>query len=244
MDIRKLAYETARVIIGNVRNYALNWTQIRVGETPKIPYIVVPHHNTGFDGVLVSSLIPERVHFWMQFEGVFNSNWRKVLELFEQVPIKLNGRLDREGLKKARQKSLEYLRQPGNVIGLFNDGPSALLKVNERILELEERPNYTGAADLAIAAQAPVVPVSIYSALDFRENFWAWKQSSGLGERTGGSKFRQLLRERVFGTKQDYHVLFSEPLEPIRNKKALAEEIRRKQIEGYNFLKINSKRAS
>jgi 1-acyl-sn-glycerol-3-phosphate acyltransferase len=237
MNMKNLAYWVPRRILSGVRNYILDWVSVQVGNIPEGSYVAVPHHNTGFDGVLVSTLINEKTHFWIQFERVFNSNWKKVLDLLEEIPIKINGGVDRESLEDAIKQSRHYLKQGRQVVGVFNDGPSANLRFNGRILELEERPNYTGAAYLAKLADVPVVPISLWCPQDFREKFWAWKQGASLGDRTGGSKFRELCLERLFGEKQPYRVWFGEPLEPCTDKKTFAKKIREEQLRGYNQIR-------
>jgi 1-acyl-sn-glycerol-3-phosphate acyltransferase len=241
MNANSLVYFGTRKIGAQLRDYILDWRLLQLGEIPRGSYIVVPHHNTGFDGPLISTLVPEKTHFWIQFENVFNSKWKNVLDIFGEIPIKVNGIIEKENLQNAIRQSRFYLEGYRQVVGIFNDGPSANLRVNGKILELEERPNYTGAAHLAKLANVPVVPISMWCPASFREEYWAWKQSSDEDTRTGGSKFRELFMRRTRGEKPIYSILFGVPLEPGKDKKAFAKEIRDKQIEGYTFLRETGK---
>jgi len=251
MNIKKIEYKVLRGSFCLVRDKLLDLEVTRETEEPEQPYVMIPHHCTGFDGVLMHTLTERQSHFWVQFENVFDSRWKRFLEFIGEIPIKVNGEKDRKNIREAINQSRSYLSQPNQVVGFFNDGPSARLSVDGRILELEERPNYSGGAHIGQLTGAPIVPVSIWCPPDFQKKYWAWKTNlQGTDEQVNiiqapdnaerkrhlGGKFIELLVERLNGKAMPYKVFFGAPIEPIRNKEALVAKIRDEQVRNYKTL--------
>lgn len=124
------------------------WRGHRVGAryVPKTgPVILAANHSSFMDGPLVFGLSPRPVHFIVKTE-MFHGFFGTVLDTFGQIPIDRSG-ADRRALTSA----LGVLRRQGTV-GIFPEGRRGRGDVQEA---------HSGAAWLALAAKAPIVPVAI-----------------------------------------------------------------------------------
>jgi 1-acyl-sn-glycerol-3-phosphate acyltransferase len=109
------------------------------------PVILAANHASFMDGPLVFGMAPRPVHFIVKTE-MFHGPIGLVLDTFGQIPI------DRSGAdRKALTTALAVLRR-GDVVGIFPEGRRGRGDVQAA---------HAGAAWLALAAKAPVVPVAI-----------------------------------------------------------------------------------
>ena len=229
--------------------FVRRYLDVQITGNEKIPRndscIFVTHHCLYFDGILIGAVFDKKIHGWIA-ENVFLRR-KNLYERLELIPVKINADQGREGrneMMKAYQKTKElsifWLRNTPDVVVTTNDGlAECCVNKDGSVMSLEERENHSGAASLAYEANSDsernicVFPLSCWIPKEHREQLliaegkWGWKSLLYL------EKHRKI----------PYKIYINNPLssKDYNHKKKLQEEIRRRQIEGYNILENMSK---
>ncbi len=106
---------------------------------PKESAILVANHAINLDGPLISMFMNKQIHFWVQYEDVYEKN-PKLLGSIGEIPVKVQEK-DRHFWKDITlEKSLFYLEKTNDFIGIFPEGPME---------SLNKKKSYRGAVNLA-----------------------------------------------------------------------------------------------
>jgi hypothetical protein len=202
--------------------------------------IFVTHHCLYFDSILLGAVFDKKIHGWIA-ENVFLKR-KKLYDYLELIPIKTGGGANREKrneLMKAYQKtvdlSLFWLKNTSDAVATTNDGLAECC-INEagNVISLDERNNHCGATNLAYESNINskkdilVFPISCWIPKEHRKELliargkWGWK---GL---------LYLEKQRRISCL----IYVNDPLSSkiYDHKKKLQDEIRKRQIKGYNLL--------
>jgi len=202
--------------------------------------IFVTHHCLYFDSILLGAIFDKKIHGWIA-ENVFSKR-KKLYERLELIPIKTGGDENRENrkelmdsYKKTVDLSLFWLKHTFDAVATTNDGlAECCLDQAGNVISLENRKNYSGAVNLAYGSNQGsekdilVFPISCWIPEEHRRELliakgkWGWR---GL---------LYLEKQR----KIPCRIYVSEGLSPKNydHKKKFQDEIRRRQVEGYNIL--------
>ena len=124
------------------------------------PAVLVSNHISGLDPVLIQYACPRLVMWMMAREYYEMRSMRWFFELVDVIPVERSGRD-----LGATRTALRALRR-GRVVGLFPEGRISLTGQIE--------PLQTGAAMLAIRAEAPVYPMYIDGSVRYRDMLEAY----------------------------------------------------------------------
>jgi len=211
--------------------------------------IFVTHHCLYFDSILLGAVFDKKIHGWIA-ENVFLKR-KNLYECLELIPVKTSigtststSHEERNEIMKAYQKTRElsifWLRNTSDAITTTNDGlAECCLSKTQGVIDLNERKNHSGAANLAYESNSDskknilVFPISCWIPGEQREKLliaegkWGWKS------------ILYLEKERRIPCK----IYINDPLSSrtYNHKKKLQEEIRKRQIDGYNLLEKISK---
>lgn len=116
---------------------------------PKESAILVANHCTPMDGLLLSSIIFNQIHFFIQYEGIHDTITGWILEKGGGIFVK------EEGInKEAINKSKYVLTKTNDYIGIFPEGPM-------KDLDKLDTP-YDGAAYLSFLTNKDIIPMGIF----------------------------------------------------------------------------------
>ena len=106
---------------------------------PKESAILVASHATNLDGLFISMFIKKQIHFWIQYENVYEKN-PKLLDSIGEIPVKVKEKDIKSWKDITLYRSLFYLENTNDFIGVFPEGPVASTNDNKV---------YRGAVNLA-----------------------------------------------------------------------------------------------
>jgi hypothetical protein len=207
--------------------------------------IFVTHHCLYFDSILLGAVFNKKIHGWIA-ENVFLKR-RGLYERLELIPVRTDTSMSHEerneimrAYQKTRELSIFWLRNTSDAIATTNDGlAECCLNKEGSMIELNERKNYSGAVNLAYEANSDskqdtlVFPISCWIPKEHRkklliaEGKWGWKSLLYLEKQK----------------KIPCGICINNPLslKTYDHKKKFQDEIRKEQIDGYNFLEKISK---
>jgi 1-acyl-sn-glycerol-3-phosphate acyltransferase len=172
---------------------------------PKESAILVASHATNLDGLFISMFIKKQIHFWIQYENVYEKN-PKLLDSIGEIPVKVK-EIDIKFWKDITlYKSLFYLKNTNDLIGVFPEGPAALTNNNKV---------YRGAVNLACkynekyGKTKKIVPGGLWVHDEDKKRLE--KYGSGVNLKKG----IEIISENI-SRKIQYHALFGEAIE-IKN---------------------------
>ncbi len=135
---------------------------------PKGPAIIVPNHCIGIDGITLGDIIPKRIHFFVQNEGLYSRNLLMEFSCWAcgLIPVNVdNLNSNRVALTRAK----DYLDCSSDLIGIFSEGPTKRL---DQTKPLQERNHYPSASHLSIKTNNPIIPIAIKTIPEVEENLW------------------------------------------------------------------------
>jgi len=242
-----------RVVKYCLQPFIKRYLDIQVIGHEKVPKedscIFVTNHCVYFDGIILGSVLDKKIHGWIA-ENVFLKR-KELYERLELIPVKTstgpNTNTSHEqrneimnAYKKTRELSHFWLRNTSDAIQTTNDGlAECCIDGNGAVIGLEERKNHSGAANLAYDVDSD----SGKSVLVFPVSSWIPKEHRKkllIAEGVGGWKSWLYLEKN---RKIPFKIYINEGLssKDYDHKKKLQEEIRKRQIEGYNLLEQISK---
>ncbi len=130
--------------------------------------IIVPNHCIGIDGITLANLIPKRIHFFVQNEGLYSRNLLMEFSCWAcgLIPVNVdNLNSNRVALTRAK----DYLDCSSDFVGIFSEGPTKRL---DKTKSLRERDHYPSASHLSIKTNKPIIPIAIKTISDVEENLW------------------------------------------------------------------------
>ena len=239
-DLRRKRKELRERIVRYVTGpLAERWLDVKIDGLENIPeesFIVAPHHQIGLDGWIIKNEFIKKakrvIHWWTQFEGVFNSRWRGLLEQFEEIPLSLK---NNKSYPEVIKQSTLWLENTNDIIGIFESPSENGIERDEvrrliRIIPIYDpyRPNFGGAVTLASKSKKPIVPISEWCPHEASIKLWQW----GYG---GPYRIAQNFGYMEAKKKIPYYIQIGKALHPkqFSNKQELREEVRRSQIEMY-----------
>jgi hypothetical protein len=169
---------------------------------PKESAILVASHATNLDGLFISMFIKKQIHFWIQYENVYEKN-PKLLDSIGEIPVKVKGKDIKFWKDITLYKSLFYLKNTNDFIGVFPEGPAALIDSNKV---------YRGAVNLACkynekyCKTKKIVPVGLWANDEDKKKLE--KYESGVNIK----KAVKIISENI-SRKIQYHALFGEGIE-------------------------------
>ena len=199
------------------------------------------HHCFSFDWMALCYLFDKKVHGWFDTR-VFNPH-KRFCELGELIPVRTqfaDARRELRGAYELVKKISKVWFDNTNEIVMANiDGPSELSIENGKVVELEERKMTPWPSNVVmdiyqdsvkrggIREDIPILTYSAWVPEQHRDSLFV---SHGLKQ-----AMKYLFRNR----KIPYFFQVSEPIYPsdFKNKRELAEEVKNRQIEGYNGAK-------
>jgi len=117
---------------------------------PKKSAILVANHCTPLDGFLVSSVMYKQMHFWVQYENIYDTKSGKILETIGEVFVKVDKKENIGTIKDTEN----YLKKTKDYIGIFPEGPV-------KDLDKSQTP-YSGATYLAYLTGKDIIPLGIF----------------------------------------------------------------------------------
>ncbi len=213
-----LLYRTAHILLNTIGLPCFNPKIYGKENIPKESSILVANHATSLDGILVSMFTKKQIHFWIQYENVYEKN-PKLLESIGEIPVKVK-ELDIKFWKNITLKrSLFYLKNTNDFIGIFPEGPMEKLNKNK---------TYRGAINLACEYEKihknrkKIVPVGLWVPEKYNEKIN--KYTSGFDSK----KVINVLKENTF-RRIPYYAFFGEGIEVkscnSKEQKKLAKDI-------------------
>jgi 1-acyl-sn-glycerol-3-phosphate acyltransferase len=172
---------------------------------PKESAILVANHATNLDGLLISMFINKQIHFWIQYEDVFEKREFLFYSIGE-IPVKVKEN-DRNFWKHTTlDKSLYLLENTDDFIGIFPEGPTIKKK----------KIAHRGAVNLACKYNEKndkikgIVPVGLYVSEKYK------RRLENYGRKSGFAKTAYHLIMDNFNDKIPYYALFGKPIQ-IKN---------------------------
>ncbi len=148
------AYEVLERV--RFRELARQLYRVRIAGAERVPasgpVILVANHESMFDPWLLALVTPRQVHYMAKAELWRHRPVARVLESFGAFPVERG-----TGDATAISRAADLLRK-GEVLGMFPQGTSK---------RRPSRPYHRGAARLALATGAPVVPVRLVGTRGF-----------------------------------------------------------------------------
>jgi len=139
------------VLKGLLRTYMalfMDGVQVEGKENlPPGPKIIVGNHPHATDAFVLPSIVPEKIHFFVQEEAFTLPVIGKIFAWSDQIPVVVGQ--GQNAIEMARQRL-----QMGNVVGIFPEGRMSGSR--------EVRRAGAGAALLAIETGVPLVPIGFY----------------------------------------------------------------------------------
>jgi len=174
--IEKFSYYTGRAFFQRrLKNY-FDFRIIGEENLPKESAIVVPNHQTGIYGLILSTCLSRHIHFLIQNEGVYDSKLKFCLWAIGEIPVNIDKRSTNKIVLKRAEDYLQHCR---DFIGIFSEGPSKeLVDENGEIIPVFRREHYLGAAHLAIKNMRSIIPIGIRLAEDFINDLWTFPISA------------------------------------------------------------------
>jgi 1-acyl-sn-glycerol-3-phosphate acyltransferase len=198
---------------------------------PKESCMIITHHGIYFDSFVVANAVDKRIHGWVA-ESVFEKR-KGLYEFLELIPVYTNQETTKIERAKAIEKfnyskalSLFWLHNTNDVVVLTNDGlAESCIDANDQVIDLSNRANHSGAANVAFEANVPVVPITSWLPKEHRRNLLL---SNGVE-----SFFYLEKHKRI-----PFRMYINEPIMPgeCKSKKELQNEIRKRQLDGLSIL--------
>jgi len=169
---------------------------------PKGSAILVADHSTKLDGLFISMFIKKQIHFWIQYENVYEKN-PKLLDSIGEIPVKVNEVDIRFWKDVTLYKSLFYLKNTNDLIGVFPEGPLASTN-NSKV--------YRGAVNLACKYNEKynktmkIVPVGLWTNDEARKRLE--KYESGVSVKKAFNIISKNISKKI-----KYYALFGEAVE-------------------------------
>jgi 1-acyl-sn-glycerol-3-phosphate acyltransferase len=216
--VEKVVYNSARAFYSWSLNRAFNVKLEGERNLPNGPGIIALNHCLGLDGFLTAITIPKQIHYFIQYEGVYERNLYNRMACWglgyipASVAEKPNKRINLESFRRAK----DYLKLFSDLVGIFIDGPAMDLTVNGKVLSLiERRPKLKhGGAALFFCAndsgnrEIPIIPVGMWAHESVKALLW----KTGFDEREQTERY--LREEKNKGNKIKYVIRIGEPIYP------------------------------
>ena len=178
---------------------------------PETSAIMTPNHCINIDGIIVKSNLTKETnrlyHFWIQDEGVYSRSWKRKAFLWAmgEIPVKVDARSSNRAVLR---RTYEHFDRNNDIIGIFSEGPSKDLIKNGKVIPLEDRVHFTGAANLSIGKVVPIVPVGITSSKEAERLTWSQEANA---ETNGKSFVKDYVKENG---KIPYRINIGKPIHP------------------------------
>lgn len=224
-------YWLKNTILSPLINRLLDIQAIGLENVPKQPCIIVTHHCLYFDSSVIGVSLDRKIHGWIDEDAFSKPGLRILSTMLEQVPVKTGGQATRKDYKRTKEMSIVWLKNTKDLVALTNDGASRyLFDGNGNIKDLSSRMNYSGAANLGMETNVPIIPTALWIPPKHQKELFVSK---------GLRSINYMERNK----KIPYLIYFSKPLYPsqYKSRKDLQEDIRKKQLESYE--KISNKSA-
>ena len=144
--IEKIFYGLSKIIYGyNARKY-LDFIVKGEENLPEESAIIVPNHCICFDGGLITTNIKKQIHYFVQYENVYDSKFKIFWWLTGQIPVKVDTVFNRVASKRSK----DYLGRTEDYIGIFSEGPTKdLIDEGGKPIEIKDRIHHPSASSLA-----------------------------------------------------------------------------------------------
>ena len=192
---------------------------------PKESSILVASHATNLDGLFMSMSIKKQIHFWIQYENVYEKN-PKLLDSIGEIPVKVKEKDLKFWKDITLHKSLFYLENTNDFIGVFPEGPVALTNDNKV---------YRGAVNLACKYNEKycktkmIVPVGLWTSDEDKKRLA--KYESGVSIK----KAIEIISEKN-SRKIQYYALFGKGIEIKNSSSKEQKELTKYFLEECNNL--------
>jgi len=147
--LEEICYRSLWLFATSISRMFFNFKIIGKENLPKESAILVANHCTPMDGFLVSSMIFNQIHFFIQYEGIYYTRVGKFLKYSGEIFVKV-----KEANMGAMKKSRYVLTKTNDYIGIFPEGP---MKDMGKL----ETP-YGGAAYLSKLTGKDIIPIGIF----------------------------------------------------------------------------------
>ncbi|MDD5455080.1 MAG: 1-acyl-sn-glycerol-3-phosphate acyltransferase, partial [Candidatus Ratteibacteria bacterium] len=211
------------LIVSPLINHFLDIQAVGLENIPKESCIIVTHHCLYFDSSVLGVTIKRKIHGWIDEDAFSKPGLKQLCYMLEQIPVKTGGQSSREDYRKTKETSIMWLKNSLDLVAMTNDGASRyLLDEKGNILKLFSRINHSGAANLAMETNVPIIPTASWIPEKHQKELFISK---------GLDSIKYMERNK----KIPYIFYFCKPLIPSEyaNKQDLKENIRKKQIEAY-----------
>ena len=205
---------------------------VRIKGLSNIPLesaMITPNHAIGIDGmILTCSFSPRPCHFLIQKEGLYDSSrmMRFGFWLIGEIPVSINGDIASNYIAVRRIR--DYVRKTKDLIFTFAEGPTKDLIRDRKIIPIEERKHYLGAAAFALRTGRPIVPIGIKVPKEVEENLFEFNRK----DRTK----RDYVEEYVTRNGRiPYCVNIGKPIDSRAfDRESLSYKVKKEVIELYN----------
>lgn len=212
INYQKICYRAGWILCNAVGSLFIKPKIYGTENIPKESAVLVASHATNLDGLFISMFIKKQIHFWIQYENVYEKN-PKLLNSIGEIPVKVKD-IDIKFWKDiSLYKSLFYLKNTNDFIGVFPEGPVELTNDN-RV--------YRGAVNLACkynekySKTKKIVPVGLWTCDEDKKRLAKYKRGVNI------KKAIKIISESTSG-KIRYYALFGKAIEvkkfsPIEQK--------------------------
>ena len=184
--------------------------------------ILAFNHCLKFDPFILGNYMNRPIHFWIQYEGIYNSPIRaKYLNTVGGIPVVTERTDYRKNLRDLFKTTRWWLENSDDYIGIFTDS-----EIKDVCADIEYRDHYPGAAYMALASKKPIIPISLWSPKHIRE-----------GSKNGGRGIKQNLAFIIKNMRIPIKIGIGRPLEPSGSKSDLSKLIHQEQIRLYNQIR-------
>jgi len=145
--LEKMHYALGWAFFYMVTRHYINYIIKGEENLPEEASILVANHACPIDGILISSKLHKQVHFFVQYENIYNTTMGKLLNIAGEIFVKTDGR-DKAGIKKA----VQYLKKTKDYVAIFPEGPTK---------DLYKERSYSGSVFLSNMTGKKIIPIGI-----------------------------------------------------------------------------------
>ncbi len=234
INYQKNKYRLGRLLCNSLGLFCLNPKIYGKENIPKESAILIANHATNLDGLLISMFTKKQIHFWIQYEDVFEKN-AELLYSIGEIPVKTKS-IDRKFWKEETLgRSIFLLYHTDNIIGIFPEGPMESLDKNGNKA-------YRGAVNLACRyheaykKKKKIVPVGLWTPDKYKKRLEKYKSGFNL------EKMLMFVKENSF-RRVPYYVIIGEGIEisncNAKEQKELAQYVVEKCNDLVEIIKEN-----